>query len=143
MLKHIPRSGMDFLLHIFNVSCTLHFFLLSERHLLLFPSIKWERLSTFLLPFGLSLPPPASQSYLNASFYSVYSSFWRLTPFSLTARQVSTLDDLLLIKIFNKPEPGNCSILATIDFSKAFDSIWHPVIFHKLISAGLPTCFDC
>ena len=27
MLKHLPRSGMDFLLHIFNVSWTLHFFL--------------------------------------------------------------------------------------------------------------------
>ena len=25
--------------------------------------------------------------------------------------------------------------------SKAFDSVWHPALFHKLISAGLPACF--
>ena len=30
---------------------------------------------------------------------------------------------------------------STIDFSKAFDSVWHPTLFHKLISAGLPPCF--
>ena len=44
---------------------------------------------------------------------------------------------------FNKPRPGSRTILATtcIDFSKAFDSVWHPALFHKLISAGLPPCF--
>ena len=30
------------------------------------------------------------------------------------------------------------TILCTIDFSKAFDSVWHPALFHKLISTGLP-----
>ena len=42
---------------------------------------------------------------------------------------------------FNKPRPGSQTILSTIDFSKAFDSVWHPVLFHKLISAGLLPCF--
>ena len=32
-------------------------------------------------------------------------------------------------------------ILFTIDFSKAFESVWHPTLFHKLLSAGLPPCF--
>ena len=32
-------------------------------------------------------------------------------------------------------------ILSTIDFSKAFYSVWHPTLFHKLISAGFPPCF--
>ena len=31
--------------------------------------------------------------------------------------------------------------VAAIDFSKAFDSVWHPALFHKLISAGLPLYF--
>ena len=31
--------------------------------------------------------------------------------------------------------------MSTIDFSKAFDFVWHPDLFHKLISAGLPPCF--
>ena len=42
---------------------------------------------------------------------------------------------------FNKPRPGSRTILSTIDFSKAFDSVWHTALFHKLISAGLSPCF--
>ena len=42
---------------------------------------------------------------------------------------------------FNKPRLGSQTILATIDFSKAFESVWHPALFHKLISAGHPPCF--
>ena len=42
---------------------------------------------------------------------------------------------------FNKPKPVSRTILSTIDFSKAFDSVWHPTLFHKLISAGLRPCF--
>ena len=58
----------------------------------------------------------------------------------------STLDQILYLSQsisdgFNKPRPGSRTILSTIDFSKAFDSVWHPALFHKLISAGLPSCF--
>ena len=58
----------------------------------------------------------------------------------------STLDQILylsqsILDGFNKPRPGSRTILSTIDFSKAFDSVWHPALFHKLISAGLPPCF--
>ena len=86
MLKHLLRSGMDFLLHIFNLSWSLHSF----------PSI-WKTSSiipihrmgkplnspasfrptslTLLLLSGPSLSPPVFQSFLNALFYPVYSSF--------------------------------------------------------------------
>ena len=58
----------------------------------------------------------------------------------------STLDQILLLSQsisngFNKPRPGSRTILSAIDFSKAFDSVWHPALFHKLISAGLLPCF--
>ena len=58
----------------------------------------------------------------------------------------STQDQILflaqsILDEFNKPRPGSRTILATIDFSKAFDSVWHPTLFHKLISAGLFSCF--
>ena len=70
----------------------------------------------------------------------------------LSPRQVgfcpgrSTLDQILYLSQsisdgFNKPRPGSRTILSTVDFSKAFDSVWHPTFFHKLISAGLPLCF--
>ena len=90
VLKHLPRSGMDFLLHIPFLPC--------GRHLPLVPYTRWESLSTLLLPYGLSLSPPAYKSCLNASFYLVYSSFWNLIPFSLPVRSVSVLDGLHLIK---------------------------------------------
>ena len=103
-----------------------------------------------LLPSGLSLSPTAYQSFLNASFYPVYSSFWNLIPFSLPSRPVrpgrSTLDRILFLAQsisdgFYKIRPGYWIIFVSIDFSKAFDSVWHPALFHKLISAGLPSCF--
>ena len=31
--------------------------------------------------------------------------------------------------------------MASVDFSKAFDSVWHSALFHKLLSLKLPLCF--
>ena len=128
MLKHLPRSGMDFLLHIFNLSWTSHSFLSIWKTSSIIPFTRWESLSTLLLPSALSLSPPAYQSCLNASFYPVYSSFWNQIPFSLPARPVSALNVLHSIKFFilsqsitdgfNKPRPSSQIILSTIDFSK-------------------------
>ena len=58
----------------------------------------------------------------------------------------STLDQILFLSQsisngFNKLRPSSRTILSTIDFSKAFDSVWHPALIHKFISAGLPPCF--
>ena len=60
----------------------------------------------------------------------------------------STLDQILFLSQsildgFNEPRLGSRTILSTIDFSTAFDSVCHPALFHKLISAGLPPCFAC
>ena len=60
----------------------------------------------------------------------------------------STVDQTLFLSQsisdgFNEPRPGSRTILYTIDFSKYFDFVWHPALFHKLISAGLPLCFAC
>ena len=104
-------------------------------------SLRWKNFSTPLLPYSLSLSPPASQSFLKASFYLVYSSFWSLIP--LSPRQAGflprrgTLDQILYLSQsisdeFNKSKHGSRTILANIDFSKAF---------RKLISVGLPPYF--
>ena len=60
MLKHLPRSGMDFLLPIIPGLCIP--FLPFGRHLPIFPSTRWES-PLILLPFGLSLSPPAYQNF--------------------------------------------------------------------------------
>ena len=48
MLKHLPFSGMDFLLHIFNLLWSA-----SGRHLQLFSSLRWESLFCSFWPISL------------------------------------------------------------------------------------------
>ena len=151
MLKHLPRSGMDFLLHIFNLSWSSHSF----------PSI-WKTSSIIPIhKMGKPLDSPASFRPISLTF-CVSKLFERIilsrllffleSNFILSPRQAgfrpgrSTLDQILYLSQsisdgFNKPRPGSRTTLSTIDFSKAFDSVWHPALFHKLISAGLPPCF--
>ena len=151
MLKHLPRSGMDFLLHIFNLSWSSHSF----------PSI-WKTSSIIPIhKMGKPLDSPASfrpislTSCVSKLFERIILSrllFFLESNSILSPRQAgfrpgrSTLDQILylsqsILDGFNKPRPGSRTILSTIDFSKAFDSVWHPALFHKLISAGLPPCF--
>ena len=150
MLKHLPRSGRDFLLHIFNFSWSSHSF----------PSI-WK---TSIIPIHkMGKPLDSSASFRPISLTSCVSKLFERIILSrvlfflesnsiLSPRQAgfrpgrSTLDQILYLSQsisdgFNKPRPGSQTILSTIDFSKAFDSVWHPALFHKLISAGLPPCF--
>ena len=151
MLKHLPRSGLDFLLHIFNFSWSWQSF----------PSI-WKTFSIIPIhKMGKPLDYPAS--FWPISLTSCVSKFFECIVLShllfflesnsiFSPRQAgfcperSTLDQILYLSQpisneFNKPRPGSRTILSTIDFSKAFDSVWHPALFHKLISAGLPPCF--
>ena len=151
MLEHLPRSGMDFLLHIFNNSCTLHYF----------PSICKTSSIIPIHKMGKSLHFPAS--FRPISLISCVSKFFERIILSrllfflesnsiLSSHQTgfhpgrSTLNQILYLSQsifdgFNRPRPGSRTILSTIDFSKAFDSVWHPALIHKLISASLPPCF--
>ena len=146
MLKHLPRSGVDFLLHIFNLSWSSHSF----------PSI-WMTFSIIPIhKMGKPLDSPAS--FRPISLTSCVSKLFEriilsrllfflesnsiLSPIQAGFRPGrSTLDQILYLSQsisdgFNKPKPGSRTILSTIDFFKAFDSVWHPALFHKLISAG-------
>ena len=129
MLKHLPRSGMDFLLHIFNLSWSSHSF----------PSI-WMTSSIVLIhKMGKPLDSPASfqpislTSCVSKLFERIILSrlFFLLESNSiLSPRQAgfhsgqSTLDQILylsqsILDGFNKPRPGSRTILSTIDFSKS------------------------
>ena len=151
MLKHLPRSGIDFFLHIFNLYCSSHSF----------PSI-WKTSSIIPIhKMGKPLDSPASfrpislTSCVSKLFERIILSrllFFLESNSILSPRQAgfrpgqSSLDQILYLSQsisngFNKPRPGSRTILSTIDFSKAFDSVWHPALSHKLISAGLPPCF--
>ena len=151
MLKHLPRFGMDILLHIFNLSWSSHSF----------PSI-WKTSSIISMhKMGKPLDSPASfrpislTSCVSKLFERIILScflFFLESNSILSLRQAgfrpgwSTLYQILYLSQSisdgsNKPRPGSRTILSTIDFPKAFDSVWHPALFHKLISAGLSHCF--
>ena len=136
MLKHFPCSGMDFLLHIFNLSWSLHSF----------PSI-WKTSSIIPIhKMGKPLDSPASfrpiflTSCISKLFEHIILSrvlFFLESNSILSRRQAgfrpgrSTLDQILylsqsILDEFYKPRPGSRTILSTIDFSKAFDSVRHP-----------------
>ena len=152
MLKHFPRFGMDFFLHTFNLSWTSHSL----------PSI-WKTSSIIPIhKMGKPIDSPASfrpislTSCVSKLFERIIISrllFFLESNSILSPRQAgfrlrrSTLDQILCLSQsisdgFNKPRPGSRTILSNIDFSKAYDSVWHPALFHKLISAGLPPCFS-
>ena len=151
MLKHLPRSGMDFLLHIFNLSWSSHSFPSIWKTSSIIPIHKMEK----PLDSPASFRPISLTSCVSKLIERIMLSrllFFLESNFILSPRQAgfrprrSTLDQILYLSQsisdgFNKPRPGSRTILSTIDFSKAFDSVWHPALFHKLISAGLPPCF--
>ena len=99
MLKHLPRSGMDLLLYIFNLSWISHSFPSIWKTSSILPIHKMGKPLDSPASFRpISFSPSAYHSCLNASFYPVFSSFWNLILFSLPARPVSALDGLHSIK---------------------------------------------
>ena len=151
MLKHLSRSGMDFLLHIFNLSWTLHSF-----------SSIWK--TSCIIPIHRMGKPLNSPAFLRLiSLTSCVSKLFECIILSrllffLESNSIlspcqasfchgqSTLDQFFYLSQsisdgFNKHKPGFRTILSTLYFSKVVDSVWHPAIFHKLISVSLPPCF--
>ena len=153
ILKHLPHSGMDFLLYIFNLSWSSHYFPSIWKTSSIIPIHKMEK----PLDLPASFQPISLTSCVSKLFERIILSrllFFLESNSILSPRQVgfrpgqSTLDQILylsqfILDGFNKPRLGSRTILSIIDFFKAFDSVWHPALFHKLISAGLPPCFAC
>ena len=146
MLKHLPRSGIDFLLPILNLSWTSHSF----------PSI-WKTSSIYPIHNMVKpLDSPASFRPISLTscvsklferiilsrllFYLSSNSLFSFRPGRCTLDQILFLAQSILDG-FNKSRPGSRTILSTIDFSKVFDSVWHLALFHKLISADFSPCF--
>ena len=153
MLKHLPRSGMDFLLHIFNLSWSLHSFPSIWRTSSIIPIHVMRKPLDSPISFGpISLTSCESKLFDRAILSRLL--FFLESNSILSPRQAGfhserfTLDQILYLSQsipdgFNTPRPFCQTILSTTDFCKAFDPVWHPALFHKLISAGLPPCFAC
>ena len=151
LLSRLPQSALHFLLHIFNFSWSTH----------TFPSA-WKQSTIIpILKSGKSSDSPSS--YRPISLTSCTSKFFkrivlgRLTYFLeqqdiLSPVQAgfrpgrSTVNQVLLLSqsiadSFHQSKPGAPTVLATVDFAKAFDSVWHSALLSKLLSLDLPLCF--
>ena len=148
MLKHLPRSGMDFL-HIFNLFWSLHSF----------PSI-WKTSSIIPihnmghpLDFPASFQPISITSCISKLFERIILLrllFFLKRKSILSPHQAgfhpgwSTLDQLLflsqsILNGCNKLKPGSWTILATLDFSNAFDSVLTSRLFLQTYFGWLPS----
>ena len=149
VLKHLPEPAQLLLLSLFNRSWHSH----------TFPSC-WK--PTTIIPIHKPGKPTSSPSFFRPiSLTSCISKFFerlilsRLT-FHLESNHLlstcraefcpgrSPLDQILSQSIwdgFQKKKLPDRTILASVDFSKAFDSVWHCALFHKLLSLKFPPCF--
>ena len=139
MLKHLSRSSMDFLLNIFNLSWFLHSFPSIWKTFSIIPIHKVEKLldspASFWpisLTFGiLNISECIILLCLllflesNSILAPCQASFYPLLP---TLNEILFLSQSIL-NGFNKRWPSSQMILATIDFSKAFDYVWHFPLF--------------
>ena len=151
LLSHLPQSALNFLLYIFNLSWSTH----------TFPSA-WKQ-STIIPILKPGKPSDSPSSYRPISLTLCTSKLFermvlgRLTYFLelhdiLSPVQAgfrpgrSTVDQVLLLSqsiadSFHQSKPGARTVLATVDFAKAFDSVWHSALLSKLLSLDLPLCF--
>ena len=111
MLKHLSRSGMDFLLHIFNLSWALHFFLSIWKIFSIIPIHKIGK----PLDSPASFRPISLTSCISKLFERIILShllFFLKSNFILSLRRAglrpgrSTLDQILFLSQFT-----GCSII--------------------------------
>ena len=153
LLKHLPEPAQLLLLSLFNRSWHSH----------TFPSC-WK--PTTIIPIHKPGKPTSSPSFFRPiSLTSCISKLFerlilsRLT-FHLESNHLlstcqvgfrlgrSPLDQILSQSIwdgFQTKKPPDRTILPSVDFFKAFDSVWHCALFHKLLSLKLPLAsfFGC
>ena len=151
LLSHLSQSALNFLLCIFNLSWSTHTFPSAWKQLTIIPILKPGK------------PSDSPSSYRPISLTSCTSKLFermvlgRLTYFLeqqdiLSPVQAgfrlgrSTVDQVLLLSqsiadSFHQSKPGARTVLATVYFAKAFDSVWHSALLSKLLSLDLPLCF--
>ena len=150
--KHRPIIYIQYMhIYIFNLSWSTHTFPSTCKQSTIIPILKPGK------------PSDSPSSYRPISLTSCTSKLFermvleRLTYFleqhgTLSSVQVgfrpgrSTVDQVLLLSqsiadSLHQSKPGARTVLATVDFAKAFDLVWHSALLFKLLSLDLPLCF--
>ena len=151
LLTHLPQAGLNLLLHTFNLSWSTQTFPSAWKHSTIIPILKAGKPSNFPSSYRpISLTSCTSKLFERMVLARL--SYFLETNNILTPAQSgfrpgrSTVDQILLLSQsisdgFHRSRPGSRTILATVDFAKAFDSVWHSALLSKLLSLGLPSCF--
>ena len=151
LLKHLPEPAQLLLLSLFNRSWYSHTFPSCWKPPTIIPIQKpgkptsspssfrpisltscisklFERLILSRLTFHLEW---------NHILFTCQASF---RPVRSPLNQILTLSQSIWDG-FQKKKPSDQTILASVDFSKAFDSVWHCALFHNLPLLKFPPCF--
>ena len=150
-LTHLLQSASQFLLYIFNLSWSTHTVSSAWKQSTIIPILKPGKHSD-----SPSLYRPISLTSCTSKLFQIMA-LGRLTYFLkqhsiLLLMQTGfrpgrlTVDQILLLSqpiadSFHQSKPGARTVLATVNFAKAFDSVWDSALLSKLLSLDLPLCF--
>ena len=151
LLQHLPSTALSFLLFLFNLSWSTHSFPSAWKSSSIYPVHKPGKPTDAPSSFRpISLTSCVSKLFerlVLARLSFLLESKDLLTPFQAGFRPGRTTTDQIAFLTqsisdgFHSSRPAHRTVLATVDFSRAFDSVWHPALFHKLLASGLPPCF--
>ena len=126
VLRHLPPTGLDFLLHIFNLSWSTHSFPSAWKASSIFPVLKSGKPTDAPTSFRpISLTSCASKLFerlVHARLSYFVESRNLLSPLQAGFRPGrSTLDQILLLSQsisdgFHSPKPSRRTVLASVDF---------------------------
>ena len=151
LLTHLKQSALHFLLYTFNLYWSTHTFPSAWNQSSIIPILKPRKPCD-----SPSLYRPISLTFCTSKLFK-RMVLGRLTYFLKQYSILSpvqagfrpgrlTVDQVLLLlqsiaDTFRQSKPGARTVLATVDFAKAFDSVWHSFLLSKLLSLGLLLCF--
>ena len=151
LVTHLPQSALHFLLYIFNLSWSTHTFPSTWKQLTIIPILKPVKPSDSLFSYRpISLTSCTSELFermvLGPLIYFLEQQDI-LSPVQAGFRPGrSTVDQVLLLSqsiadSFHQSKPSAQTVLSTVDFAKAFDSVWHYTLLSELLFLDLPLCF--
>ena len=151
LLKHLPEPAQLLLLSLFNRSWYSHAFPSCWKPTTVIPIHKpgkpTSSLSSFRPIYLTSCISKHFEHLILSSLTFYLESFYLLSTYQAGfCPGRSSLDQILTLSQsiwdgFQKKKPPDRTILAPVDFFKAFDSVWHSALLHKLLSLKILPCF--
>ena len=151
MLLHLPEKGLDALLDLFNQALKESCCPADWRRATIIPILKKGKDPQLISSYR----PISLTSCLGKLFERLLKErlyFWLETNHKLSNVQAgfrslrSTEDHLIRIiqevyDGFQRKKPPARSVMALVDFSRAFDKVWHTGLLYKLKRLGTPQCW--